>query len=89
MPVERGVSPCDDRPRARVGGRLAGEVSGVELFEGSVDVVGVEHDARHDPLVSVDLDDAEQLGNELLGPRSCAPEAHDTTEERGAPREPQ
>ena len=61
VPVERGVGPRDDRPRVRVGGRFAGEVSGVELLEGGVDVVEVERDARHDPLVGVDLDDAEHL----------------------------
>ena len=49
----------------RVGGRLAGEVAGVELREGSVDVVEVEHDDRRDPLVGVDLDDVEHLGVEL------------------------
>ena len=54
----------------RVGGRFAGEVSGVELLEGGVDVVEVERDACHDPLVGVDLDDAEHLGVERLGPWS-------------------
>ena len=39
MTVERGVVPRDDRPRVRVGGRFAGEVSGVEFGEGSVEVV--------------------------------------------------
>ena len=58
-PIERSVDPRDDRPRVRVGGRLAGEVSGIELLEGGVDVVGVEHDDRRDPLVGVDLDDVE------------------------------
>ena len=43
-PVERGVGLRDDRPCVRVGGRFAGEVSGVELLEGGVDVVEVEHD---------------------------------------------
>ena len=42
MPVERGVGLRDDRPGVRVGGRFAGEVSGVELLEGGVDVVEVE-----------------------------------------------
>ncbi len=43
--------------------------------EGGVDVVEVERDDRHDPVVGVDLDDAEQLGVERAraagrGPRS-------------------
>ena len=68
VPVECGVGPRDDRPRMRVGGRFAGEVSGVELLEGGVDVVEVERDSGHDPVVGVDLDDAEHLGVERLGP---------------------
>ena len=51
----------------RVVGRFAGEVPGVKFLEGGVDVVEVEHDARRDPLVGVDLDDAEHLGAELIG----------------------
>ena len=66
--VERGEAPRDDRPRVRVGGRFAGEVPGVELGDGGVEVVEVEHDDRHDPLVGVDLDDVEDLGVERLGP---------------------
>ena len=59
----------------RVGGRFAGEVAGVELLEGGVDVVEVERDARRDPVVGVDLDDAEHLDAERpraadRGPRS-------------------
>ena len=50
MPVERGVGARDDRPRVRVGGRFAGEVAGIELLEGGVDVVEVERDARRDPV---------------------------------------
>ncbi len=61
MPIERGVGLRDDRPRVRMGGRFAGEVPGVEFLEGGVDVVGVEHDVRRDPLVGVDLDDVEDL----------------------------
>ncbi len=68
MPVERGVGPRDDRPRVRVGGRFAGEVPGVELLEGGVDVVEIEHDDRRHPLVGVDLDNAERLGVERFGP---------------------
>ena len=56
VPVESSVSRCDDRPRVRVGASLAGEVSGLELFEGGVDVVGVERDARRDPVVGVGLE---------------------------------
>ena len=52
----------------RVGGRFAGEVSGVEFGEGGVDVVEVERDERDDPLVGVDLDDAERLGEKCLRP---------------------
>ena len=81
--VERGVGPRDDRPRVRVGGRFAGEVPGVEFREGGVDVVEVEHDARHDPFVGVDLDDAEHLGWNASaagrGPRA------DTTEGEALP----
>ena len=58
-------APDDDRPRVRVGGRFAGEVAGVELLEGGVDVVGVELDGRRDPVVGVDLDDVEHLGVDL------------------------
>ena len=61
MPVERGVATGDDRPRVRVRGRFAGEVPGVELLEGGVDVVEVEHDVRRDPVVGVDLDEVEHL----------------------------
>ena len=81
VPVERGVALRDDRPRVRVGGRFAGEVSGVEFGEGGVDVVEVERDARRDPLVGVDLDDAEHLGVERLGPLVSAREARTTEHE--------
>ena len=84
VPVERGVGPRDDRPRVRVGGGFAGEVPGVEFLEGGVDVVGVEHDARRDPVVGVDLDDAEHFGVERLGPLVAAREA-DTTEDEALP----
>jgi hypothetical protein len=40
-----------------VGGRFAGDVSGIELFECGVNVVEIEHGATHDPFVGVDLDD--------------------------------
>ncbi len=73
-PVERGVGTREDRPRVRVGGGFAGEVPGVELLEGGVDVIEVEHNAGHDPVVSVDLDNAEHLGMERLGPLVSARE---------------
>ena len=56
-PVEPGVATCDERPCVRVGGRFAGEIPGFELRDGGVEVVEVERDERHDPLVGVDLDD--------------------------------
>src|ERR1700739_3304122 len=40
--VERGVDTCDDRPRVRVGGGFAGEVSSIKLGKGGVDIVEVE-----------------------------------------------
>ena len=64
MTVERSVVPRDKRPCVRVGGRFTGEVPGVEFLEGSVEIVGVERDTCSDPLVGVDLDDAEQFGVE-------------------------
>ena len=79
-----GVGPRDDRPCVRVGGGFAGEVSGVEFREGGVDVVEVEHDERRDPVVGVDLDDAEHLGVERLGPLVAARQA-DTTEGEALP----
>ena len=51
----------------RVGRRFAGEVPGIELREGGVDVFGVENDESHDPLVGVDLDDVEDIGTECIG----------------------
>ncbi len=56
----------------RVRGRFAREVPGIEFLEGGVDVVEVEHDARRDPVVGVDLDDDEHLGVERLGPLIAA-----------------
>ena len=84
VPVERGVGPRDDRPRVRVRGRFAGEVPGVEFLEGGVDVVEVERDSRRDPVVGVDLDDAERLGVERLGPLIPTGGA-DTTESKTLP----
>ena len=59
VPVDCGVRLHDGRPGAPVGGRFAGDIAGVELGEGGVEVVEVERDVRHDPLVGVDLRDAE------------------------------
>ena len=56
MPVERSVAMRNDRPGARVGGGFAGAKPGFELFEGGVDIVGVEGNERDEPLVGVDLD---------------------------------
>jgi hypothetical protein len=42
--IQRGTRLHYDRPRVRVGGGFAGEVAGVELLEGGVDVVGVKGD---------------------------------------------
>ena len=67
VPVECGVAAGDDRPCVRVGGGFAGEVAGVEFRDGGVEVVEVERDDRDDPLVGVDLDDAEHIGEERLG----------------------
>src|ERR1700733_6056468 len=44
----------DYRPGARMGGRFAGEVAGIELGDGGVEVVEVERDHCYDPLVDVD-----------------------------------
>jgi hypothetical protein len=66
--VERGVGARDNRPGVRVDGRFAGEVAGVELGDGGVDVIGVENDDRRHPLVGIDLDDREHLDAERVGP---------------------
>ena len=75
MPVELGIGARNDRPRVRVRGRFAGEVPGVEFGEGGVDVVEVERDVCDDPLVGVDLDDAEHLGVETRRAAVSASEA--------------
>ena len=69
---------------SRVGGRFAGEVSGVEFREGGVDVVEVEHDERRDPLVGVDLDYLRNLGVERLGSLIAA-RVSDTSEGEALP----
>src|SRR3984957_18729431 len=65
LPVEPGWDRRNRRPCIRIGGPFAREVSGLEFFEGGVDVVGIELDVRHDPLVGVDLDDVEHLDAEI------------------------
>ena len=64
VPVDRRVRPLMSDHVCAVVGRFAGEVAGIELRDGGVDVFEVEHDQRRDPLVGVDLDDAEDLGME-------------------------
>ena len=66
-PVYRGVGYRDHRPCPRVCCCFAGEVPGVEFFEGGVDVVEVERDGGDDPLISVDLGDAEHLCAKSIG----------------------
>ena len=66
-PIERGEGPAITDQVCAHRRRFAGEVSGVEFLEGGIDVVEVEHDTRHDPLVGVDLDDAEGIDDERLG----------------------
>ena len=74
-PVDRGETPRDDRPRVRVSRRFAGKVPGIELGEGGLEVVGVEHDSRHDPFVGVDFDDGENIDAEGIGRLIPAPVA--------------
>jgi len=72
------VAARDRRPRAPVRGRFAGEIAGIELSDGGVEVVGVEGDERRGPLVGVELADTEDIGAERIGSRVAA---------RGAPNE--
>ena len=46
---------------------FACEVPGVEFLEGGVDVVEVERDGGDDPLISVDLGDAEHFCAKRIG----------------------
>src|SRR6201993_4928181 len=64
--VKHSTGPCHCRPCACVGCRFAGEVAGFEFREGGVDVFEIEQNPCHDPLVSVDLDDAEKFDLECL-----------------------
>ena len=70
VPVERGVTTRDGRPRARVGSRFAGDVSGIELGEGGVEVIEVEHEDAAYSVVGVDLDDTE--GAPSLNASGCS-----------------
>ena len=69
VPFDRGEGPRDDRPCARVRGRFAGEVTGVEFGEGGVDVVEVEIDLAHHQPVGVDLGDLQRSTQNASGPR--------------------
>ena len=82
--VERGIRPRDDRPRVRGRCSLAGEVTGIKLCERGIDVVDVECGRRHDLLLRVDLDDAEYLGKERIGPSVACPVAVTTQDEAPA-----
>jgi hypothetical protein len=64
-----------------VGGRFASEVACIELLEGGVNVVGVEPNTRRDARVGVDLDDAEYVSVEGLGPL-IRPRPSATTEDK-------
>ena len=50
--IERRVGFQDCRPRGRVRCRFPGEVAGIELRAGSVDVTRVEKDGRRDPILA-------------------------------------
>ena len=66
--IKCGISPRDNRPRVRVGGRLTGEIPCVEFLNRGVDVIGVKLDCRNDLVVSIGLDNAERFGMECLRP---------------------
>ena len=51
-----------------MGARFSSEVACIELLERGVNVVGVEPNIRRDAVVGIDLNDAECLGVEGLGP---------------------
>ncbi|MCV7332019.1 hypothetical protein H7J81_18115 [Mycobacterium cookii] len=72
VPVERGVTARDDRPRVRVGGRFTGDESGIELGDGGVEVFEVENDDRRNLIVRADFDDGQRIRQELLGPAIVA-----------------
>ena len=51
-----------------MGGRFTGDVPGVELRDGCIDVVEIEQDDRRNQLVCVDFDDDQHLGKEGFDP---------------------
>src|ERR1700742_3303331 len=57
----------DYGPGARMGARLASKVPRVELGDGGVEVVELEHHECHDPFVSLDLDNDEEFASNRLG----------------------
>ena len=57
--IEQGIRLRDRRPSLRVGGRFAGEVTGVEFGDGGVELVGVEQFGSGEPIVYLDFDDAD------------------------------
>ena len=65
--VDRRVAARDTPTMCARGRPLRRRVSGIELCDGGLEVVEVEHDDRRDPVVGVDLDDAEQIDEEPLG----------------------
>ena len=50
--------------------RFAGEIAGIELGEGCLDVFDIEDDNRRNPLVGADLEDRERFGEEGFDPSS-------------------
>jgi hypothetical protein len=46
----------------RVRGGFADEIAGVQLSDGGVDVIRIEHNACHDLVFGVDFKDAQRLG---------------------------
>ena len=68
-----------------MGGGLAGEVSGVELRDGGVEVVQVENDSCRSPFVGVDLNDVEGDYVERISSLTLA-RASDTAEDEVAHR---
>src|ERR1700730_6997334 len=65
VPVQRGVSLRGRRPCARIGSCFAGEGPSVEVFKGGVHVVRVEHDVRREPILGVELGDADHFDAEI------------------------
>ena len=76
VPDERLISADDDRPCVRVGRRFAGEVVGIELGDGGVEVVEVEYDSGHHHPVGVDLIDFQRFYAERIWPRVLLLESH-------------